>query len=86
MSADPQVTTRIALIGDATIAGHCLRRLRASGFEVVACLPGSLSFEPSDRFGRGGVISNAVIPDVRSLDTAFRALPSRPWALGRDGG
>ena len=49
MSADPQVTTRIALIGDATIAGHCLRRLRASGFEVVACLPGSLSFAAEAR-------------------------------------
>ena len=29
---------------------------------------------------------NAVIHDVASLDTALRALPSRPWALGRDGG
>ena len=40
---------RIVLIGDAAIGDYCLRRLLESGFEVVACLPGSHSFAAKAR-------------------------------------
>ena len=41
--------TRIALIGDAMIAVHCLRRALEVGVEVVGCLPGSEAFADEAR-------------------------------------
>ena len=44
MSAEHNASPRVALIGDAAVADHCLARLIKAGFRVVACLPGSRSF------------------------------------------
>jgi len=40
---------RVALIGDASIAMHCLRSLKAAGHEVVACLANGEAFAAAAR-------------------------------------
>lgn len=56
---------RIALIGDAAIGDYCLRRLLESGFQVVACLPGSNSFATKAR--SHGVPVMAIDADLEGL-------------------
>ena len=65
MLDDARDSARIALIGDATIGDYCLRRLLESGFQVVACLPGSNSFAAKAR--SRGVPVMAVDADLEGL-------------------
>ena len=44
MSRPARIAGKVAMIGDAAIAVHCLRRLVDSGFEVVGCLPAGDAF------------------------------------------